>query len=163
MKDKLAVIVLGERNSGKSLTWNRLFGSTQKTGTRTRDFDLSDNEYVELFLISGSPQERGKTIDQIIGRKSPRLLLCSLQYVDGVKDSIDRLLKRGYSLHVQWLNPGYSADGSVPDHLGLLPYLLYRNATVAIRDGKKNPRSRVQEIFDLIFGWVQSRNLIYKT
>lgn len=58
MRNNLLVGVLGHRNSGKSRTWNVLFGSTVKTGTLMRHLFLTETEYVEVFLVSGSPEER---------------------------------------------------------------------------------------------------------
>ena len=56
--EKLLIAVLGNRNSGKSHTWNTLFGSTVRTGKEERRLYFNDCEYVNVFLVSGSPEER---------------------------------------------------------------------------------------------------------
>jgi septin family protein len=56
--DRLFVGILGNRNSGKSTTWNTLFNSTVRTGKNSRTLALYGGECVEVFLISGSPEER---------------------------------------------------------------------------------------------------------
>ena len=58
MSENLLISVLGNRNSGKSYTWNTLFKQTVRTGTELRRLYLTDNEYVEVFLVSGSAEER---------------------------------------------------------------------------------------------------------
>ena len=49
MSKNLLVSVLGNRKSGKSHTWNTLFGKTVRTGGEVRKLYLSDTEYVEVF------------------------------------------------------------------------------------------------------------------
>ena len=61
--DKLLVSVIGKRNSGKSSTWNSLFGRTVKTGTKLKRLYLNETEYVNVFLVSGSPEERETKAD----------------------------------------------------------------------------------------------------
>ena len=53
--DKLLVSVIGKRNSGKSSTWNSLFNRTVKTGIKLKRLYLNETEYVNVFLVSGSP------------------------------------------------------------------------------------------------------------
>ena len=66
MPDRLFVGVLGHRRAGKSTSWNRLFGRTVKTGNRSRKLELRPGESVEVFLVSGSPQERKKYTGSIL-------------------------------------------------------------------------------------------------
>ena len=81
MSDKLMIGVLGNRNSGKSKTWNTLFDKkTVITGKRERQLQLSKTEWISVFLISGSPEERGAYVGDIIGNASPQIVLCSMQY-----------------------------------------------------------------------------------
>jgi len=143
---KLAVIVLGHRQSGKSTTWNTLFGRTVRTGTEIRDLPLTADLSIPVFLVSGSPEERDLYVGDIIDNANPRVVLCSLQYAEEGRDSIRFFVDNGYRLYVQWLNPGYSDESSLPDSLGFLPYLLYNGATMSIRDGTPEPHQRVQEI-----------------
>ncbi len=80
MANNLVVAVLGNRNSGKSRTWNSLFrkGRSVKTGPRMRKLFLTDTQYVEVFLVSGSPEERKLYVGDIIGDLKPRIVLCSM-------------------------------------------------------------------------------------
>ncbi len=54
MTKRLFVGVLGHRNSGKSTTWNTLFGTTVRTGKYPRTLELYGGECVDVFIISGS-------------------------------------------------------------------------------------------------------------
>ena len=141
---KLAVIVLGNRRSGKSTTWNALFGRVVRTGSETRRLVLN-GEPISVFLVSGSPEERKEYVGDIIGRTQPYIILCSLQYSPHVTESIDYFVQNGYSLYVQWLNPGYSDEAILADRLGLMTILLYGGATVTIRDATGDPTRRVRE------------------
>ena len=160
MNDSLMVSVMGFRNSGKSTTWNALFGRIVRTGGEQRRLALSPTEFVEVFLVSGSPEERHKYVGDIIGKNRPRIDLCSMQYRSDVTQTIDYFLQNQYSIYTQWLNPGFSDASPQPDSLSLLPYLLDRGAIVSIRDGKAPVESRVRELRDFIYGWAHSRGLI---
>ena len=160
MKDKIVVAVLGNRKSGKSRTWNTLFGHTVRTGNRIRRLFLSESEWVDVFLVSGSPEERHTYVGDIIGKQSPSIVLCSMQYRVDVVETIDYFLQHGYAIYAQWLNPGYSDATMQADSLGPLPYLLNRAAVVSIRDGQVDPEPRVYELRDFIYGWARSRSLI---
>jgi hypothetical protein len=160
MKGKIVIAVLGNRNSGKSTTWYELFGEKVRTGRRVRRLYLTESEFVEVFVVSGSPEERDAYVGKIIGKQSPRIVLCSVQYLRSATDTIDYFIENGYSIYVHWLNPGYSDAGQLPDSIGLLAYFLYRGATISIREGKTNPRNRVEEIRGFLYGWAKSRNLI---
>ena len=156
----LVVAVLGNPNSGKSFTWNQLFQSTVKTGTLLRQLWLSDTEYVDVFLVSGSPEERKLYVGDIIGPQHPTIVLCSMQYTQEVHATINYFLDNDYAAHVQWLNPGHSDGATQADTLGLMPYLLYHEATVAIRDATGNAAPRTQELMEFIRGWAHTRDLI---
>lgn len=160
--DNLVVSVLGHRNSGKSTTWNELFGRTVRTGTEERRLYLRPNEYINIFLVSGSPEERETYVGDIIGKQKPRIILCSMQYRRDVTTTIDFFLQNNYSIYCQWLNPGYSDsfDTQIPDSFGILNYLLSYNSTVTIQDGKVNPALRVQLIREFLYGWAKHRELI---
>ena len=57
---KLAVLVIGNRNAGKSRTWYELFGGRVRTGSQSRQLTLRQRT-LSVFLVSGSPEER-KTV-----------------------------------------------------------------------------------------------------
>lgn len=160
MSEKLVVSVLGNRNSGKSHTWNKLFSQTVRTGRYIRRLYLSSTEYIEVFLVSASAEERHLYVRNIIGRQRPRIVLCSMQYLDVATKTIEYFLQNGYSLYTHWLNPGYSDSGLQTDYLGLATQLFYRGAVLAIRDATTNASTRVQELKDFLYGWAKSRNLL---
>lgn len=160
MSNKLVIAVLGHPHSGKSTTWNDLFEARVKTGRHLHRLYLSEAEWVEVFLVSGSPQERNKDIADIIGEQTANLVLCSLQYREDVIQTIDYFLNMGYAMYVQWLNPGYN-DGSVTsDSLKIVSYLLDHHATISIRNAKENTTLRVQELREHIYGWAWGHKLI---
>lgn len=156
---KLAVIVLGHRNSGKSTTWNTLFGRTVRTGTEIRELELTSELTIPVFVVSGSPEERQVYVGDIINDVNPRIVLCSLQYTEGGRGSIQFFIDNGYQMYVQWLNPGHSDNAVLPDAIGFLPFLLYNEAVVSIRDGQREADQRVREIREYLIGWTSSRRL----
>lgn len=160
--DNLVVSVLGHRNSGKSTTWNDLFGRSVRTGSYLRRLYLSPKEYVEVFLVSGGPEERETYVGEIIGSQRPRIILCSMQYGQDVTTTIDFFIKNDYSVYCQWLNPGYTDpfDIQMFDRLGLINYLISHNSTLTIQNGKENTNRRVQMIKEFIYGWAWYRDLI---
>ena len=160
MSDKLLVAVLGNRDSGKSTTWNSLFRREVKTGSKVRPLALVDGMDVDVFLVNGSPQERDIPIEDILGDSAPTIVLCSLQYVEGVMRTVRFFSQRGYSICIQWINPGHHDAWPLQDTLGLMPQLLHLGATVSIRDGKGDSAGRVREIRDFVWGWALSRGLV---
>lgn len=161
MKQRLFVGVLGNRNSGKSTTWNTLFGNIVRTGTRTRTLRLYDGECVDVFLVSGSFEERDKYAGEILDDQDCKIVLCSIQYTESVRTTLDYVVKRDFEMFVQWLNPGWIDAGESPDRLGLVPWLIDHDATVSKRDGKINPSERTEDIRQFIHGWANRRGLTY--
>lgn len=161
MDDRLFIGILGNRNSGKSTTWNTLFNSTVRTGKNSRNLTLYDGECVEVFLISGSPEERQIYAGDILEKKDCRIILCSIQYTETVRKTLDYVAASDFDIYVQWLNPGHSDAGENYDRLGLLPWLVGHEATVAIRDGKGQPQQRSEELRQFIYGWAKARNLTF--
>ncbi len=161
MSDRLFVGVLGNRKSGKSTTWNTLFGRTVHTGSNARMLQVRVNQSVEVFLISGSNEERQQYAGDILLNQNVRIVLCSIQYVQHATDTLDYIRDQDFWTYIQWLNPGYSdEDTQYWDHHGLANRLLGTGATMALRSGKRDPNSRVKEIREFIFGWASSRGLI---
>lgn len=156
----LAITTLGNKDSGKSKTWNTLFGTTVKTGKLERKLYLNKAQFLNAFLVSGSPEERDEYVGQLITVRKPSLILCSTQYITSVRDTYDYFFDNKYEVHVQWLNPGYSDAKYYGDHLDLLSYLLKKGATVHIRNGKDEVLSRVEDIKRTILGWGTYHNLI---
>lgn len=160
MSSNLVIAVIGNRNSGKSSTWNALFGGTVRTGSEMRKLFLRGNEYVEVFLVSGSPEERKLYVGEIITVDNPRIVLCSMQYREDVVETIDYFTDRDYFLFIHWLNPGHSDDSYIPDSLGLVHRLLAIDSLLGVRNGKIDYNNRVKEIRDFIYGWARMRNLL---
>ena len=162
MKNNLVIGLLGHRNSGKSTTWNELFGDRVRTGVNVRRLYLTATEYIEVFLVSGSPEERETYVGNIIGEQRPRIILCSMQYVSNVTTTLDFFVDNDYFLNIQWLNPGHHDQNDIAhsDYLGLANRILSLDETLSIRNGKENPRDRIQEIRDYLYGWAASRNLL---
>lgn len=162
MADRLFVAVLGNRNSGKSTTWNNLFGRTVKTGKQSRSLELRPGECVEIFLVSGSFEERSLYAGDVLEDQDCRIVLCSMQYTEEVAKTLDYVKETGFALYVHWLNPGYSDQGENWDRLGLVNRILDVPSVLAIRSGKASPAGRVQEIREFIYGWAAYRSLIFK-
>lgn len=161
MGDRLFIAVLGNRNSGKSTTWNSLFGRTVKTGKQSRHLTLRPGECVEVFLVSGSFEERNLYAGDVLEDQDSRIVLCSMQYTEEVSKTLSYAKDKGFDLYVQWLNPGYSDPGESWDRLGLVNQILDAPSVLAIRSGKGNPAGRVQEIREFIYGWATYRNLVF--
>lgn len=160
MSERLLIAVLGNRNSGKSTTWNWLFGSAVKTGKYERSLFLNDAQWVNVFLVSGSPEERNIEVGEILPDYVPQIVLCSTQYREDVTETFDYFFRQGYEVFVQWLNPGYSDDAPYDDKFFLREYLLENGATIQIRDGQSDLKCRLKDIRQFIFGWAAYRNLI---
>jgi len=161
MSDRLLIAVLGNRDSGKSKTWNALFGSTVKTGKNIRSLYLNRAQAAEVFLVSGSPEERDIYVSEILPDPLPQIVLCSTQYREDVRETFDFFFREGYEVFVQWLNPGFKDDGSYDDIFELRDYLLMNGATLQVRDGRINEASRVKELRQFILGWASYRNLVW--
>lgn len=115
MLGRLVVGVLGNRNSGKTHTWATLFGRPVRTGREVRRLSLTATEDVEVFLISGSPEERKEFVGDLVKSPTAPIILCSMQYASGVEETIDFFANNGYQFFLHWLNPGYRDASKVPD------------------------------------------------
>ena len=160
MSDRLFVGILGYRNAGKSFTWNTLFGETVKTGRQSRMLQLRPGECVDVFLISGSPEERDLYAGDVLKNQDARIVLCSMQYIEHVSSTINYAFDEDFWLYVQWLNPGKEDDASYPDYLGIGNRLIFSGATLAVRSGKVDASSRVKELREYIYGWASFRRLV---
>ncbi|MGO3871998.1 MAG: hypothetical protein ACTJH7_18085 [Alcaligenes sp.] len=160
MPDRLLVAILGNRNSGKSTTWNRLFDGKVRTGKYERSLYLNRAQTVDVFLVSGSPEEREIEVSDILPEPLPQIVLCSTQYREDVTTTFDYFFSKGYEVFVQWLNPGFSDSKAYEDNLTLQTFLLKKGATLQLRDGHLDPTSRIQEIRQFILGWTTHRDLV---
>lgn len=75
MGNRLFVGVLGNRNSGKSSTWNDLFGRTVRRGKNSRRLELAPGECVDVYLVSGSFEERKEYAGDVLDIR-PQGLCC---------------------------------------------------------------------------------------
>ncbi len=164
MGQRLLVAVLGNRNAGKSTTWNYLFdptgATTIRTGKHPRPLYLNKAQWVEVFVVSGSAEEREIDIDVVIPDPLPRIVLCSTQYRSSVTTTFDYFFARDFEVFVQWLNPGYNDAGTYPDTLGLRDHLLNKGATLQMRDGKAPLPPRLTDLRQCILGWATHRDLV---
>jgi len=160
MPDRLLVSILGNRHTGKTTTWHTLFGASVNTGKHERRLYLNKAQWVKVFLVSGSPEERKMPIAEMLGGKLPQIVLCSTQYRATVKSTYDHFFRNDYEVFSQWLNPGHGEASQYPDTLGLGQYLLDKGATLHVRDGRVDPASRVKELRQHILGWATYRGLV---
>jgi hypothetical protein len=121
---------------------------------------LTEKECVEVFLISGSFEERKEYAGDVLKNQNASIVLCSMQYTEEVNSTIEYVVQTGFDIYVQWLNPGYTDARDYFDRLGLVNLLLSKKAVVSMRDGQIDPRSRVQEIKEFIYGWASYRQLL---
>lgn len=160
MPDRLLIAILGNRNSGKSTTWNRLFDGTVKTGKYERPLYLNRAQSVDVFLVSGSPEEREIEVGEILPEPLPQIILCSTQYREDVTETFDYFFRKGYEVFVQWLNPGHGDPEAYEDTLALKDFLLKKGATLQVRDGRADTALRIKEIRQFILGWATHRDLV---
>jgi hypothetical protein len=161
MADKLLIAVMGHRDSGKSTTWNTLFGRTVKTGKTPRRLRLDEKHWVDdVFLVSGSSEERHIPIEDIMPRDPPRIVLCSIQYRKEAEDTFNYFFLRGYEIFTQWLNPGFSDQAAYVDTLEFGPWLRGKGVTLTERDGRGAPQVRVDEVRQQIWAWSASRGVL---
>lgn len=160
-KDRLFIGVLGHQNSGKSETWNRLFGRTVRRGKDSRSLSVEAGECVDVFVVSGSFEERGEYAGDVLADKDARIILCSVQYNEESWATLEYARGSGFDVFIQWLNPGYSDQAMYFDWTGYSQRLLASEVTLSIRNGKLDPRRRVEEIRAFILGWARQRGLTY--
>ncbi len=163
MSDRLFVAVIGEPKAGKSTTWNTLFGRKVKTSGLPRLLEINSRESAEVFLVSGSNEERRQYAQKILKNINCRIVLCSVQYTE---EAFDRtwsyVFAEGFAIYAQWLNPGHSG-AQTWDRLGLANILCSKGAVFSVRDGRAGTRmlnSRIEEIRQFIHGWAAARHLL---
>ena len=188
MNDRLFVAVVGERNAGKSTTWNTLFGRNVNTGKKPRSLKVIGPDFVDVHLISGSNEEKHRNLSEVLAAVTLdvfvisgsneekkryaqkvlknvdcRIVLCSVQYVEeAFERTWDYVFSEGFSIYAQWLNPGCHG-GETWDRLGLINRLLANDAVVSVRDGREDNamlHARVEEIRQYIQGWAAPRGLL---
>lgn len=162
--DRLFVAVIGARDAGKTTTWHSLFKHPVNTGQKVRQLTLDKaGHYADVFLISGSPEERKLYAADVLDDVDCRIILCSVQYTEGSFESTwDHIFAKEFQIYAQWLNPGHDGE-EYWDRLGLANRLLAHDAVFSIRDGRSGERklsNRVEEIRQYIHGWAAARGLV---
>lgn len=154
MKRKLLIGVLGNAGSGKSTTWNILFGHNVHTGKNIRKLTIYDTK-IPVFLINESALERRTKLEYILPDEDPEIVISSFLYHKDVKSNFDYFIKRNYDIYIQWLNPGFldTNEKALFYNEGIINYLLGYGATVAVKSGKQEPQLRVNEIKSMIYSW----------
>lgn len=161
MSDRLFVSVVGKARSGKTTTWNTLFGRVVHTGSNERELEVLDGKHVNVFLISGSNEERQQYAESVLTDVNCRIVLCSVQYSeDAFGRTWNYIADQGFEIFAQWLNPGYQQI-EYRDSLGLVSRLLGRKSLMSLRSADTGSASRVDEIRQFIHGWALARNLVY--
>ena len=162
MSDRLFVAVIGSRNSGKSTTWNTLFDRNVRTGSKPHRLNLGGGRSTEVFLVSGSFEERDLYAGEVLDDTDCRIVLCSVQYTEEANSTWEYVFSKKFQIYAQWLNPGH--DGNEHwDRLGLVNILMQHDALFSIRNGRagaQNLRYRVEEIRQFIDGWATARGLV---
>ena len=155
MNNKLLISVLGNCNAGKSSTWKQLFGRqvrTSSTGNSKR-LTFDDGKYIDVVVINGSPQERGKEIEDVLKNKLPYIVLCSVQYTIRAIENYKYFFDEGYHMYVQWLNPGYNDHSKYEDIKGIASYVLNNSGELHEQDGQSNIDLRVEELKTYLYNW----------
>ena len=168
--NKLAIIILGKRNSGKSSTWYTLFDRTIRTGWKKLQIgttgvalyvknssheEMGSEINEDVFVKNGSFEEMGQEIEEYFDENNlPRILLCAVQYNEHGLRTIQWMLEHGYYLYIQWLNPGYYYTEEYEDYLNF-ESRFGPHGTFTRHTGKEK-EIRVQEIKDFLGEWITS-------
>lgn len=157
MERKLLIGVLGNLGAGKTTTWNEFFGRNVHTGKNIRYINIHD-EKIPVFLINGAPLERRTNLEYILPDKDPQIVLSSFLYHKDVKNNFKFFIDKGYELYIIWLNPGFSDpnDKVLFYNAGIINYLLSSSATVSVKNGKKSPFLRSNDIKNYLYAWYKS-------
>ena len=113
-----------------------------------------------LVWNTHSFEERGECADDILSCQDCPIVLCSLQYTEEVRRTLDYFVNQDFQLYIQWLNPGYHDSELMNDDLDIVNEILQQASTFALRDGQADASDRVREIREFIYGWAKSRDLI---
>ena len=167
MEKKLAIIVLGKKNSGKSNTWYEIFGRRIKTGWKKL---YINKKLIDVFVRNGSFEEMGDEIGQDIFIKNssfeedgdeaedyfdfyPGIIFCSVQYTDKGIRTINWFKDNGYYLYIQWLNPGYYYEKEQTDFLEFEK--TFSSSGVFTKHSGHEKKERVGEILKFLYEWLQ--------
>lgn len=167
---KLAVIALGKRNAGKSNTWYEIFGKKIRSGWKklklhnrkqyvylqNASHEEANTEIEEtLFVRNASFEEAGDEPENYFDSDNlPKIIFCSVQYVEKGIRTINWFKDNGYYLYIQWINPGFYGGKKYEDHLGFekefKPYGDFKKHT------GKEKANRAKEIKEFVFDWLSN-------
>mgnify|MGYP000852377310 CR=1 FL=1 len=158
-KNKLLIAVLGNEGSGKTTTWETLFGRRVHTGKNLRNLVIQGIK-IPVFLINESPLERKTKLEYILPDDDPEIVISSFLYHKDVVENFEYFINRGYNIYVQWLNPGYNDKNhkALFYNDGIINYLLRCGAIVSAKNAKNNPVSRVNEIKNYLLSYFLTKN-----
>ncbi len=165
---KLAIIVLGKPNSGKSRTWYEIFGRTIRTGrkklrlsgkdlnvfVKNSSFEETGKEInLNVFVRNASFEEYGDEITNFFNSdKLPEIIFCSVQYTKKGIRTINWFQENGYYLYIQWLNPGYTHKREYSDYLNFEE--TFKKFGEFHKVNGKEKESRVNAIKEFLVKWV---------
>ena len=169
MDKKLAIIALGNRNSGKSNTWYEFFGRVIRTGYKKISFN---KEETEIFVKNSSFEEMGDDIDEDVFVRNasfeeygddadgyfdidnlPKIVFCSVQYKEKGIETINFFKDHQYYIYIQWLNPGCWDSKSYDDYLNF-EESFKDFGEFHIENGKEK-KERVLKIKEFIYNWIK--------
>lgn len=166
---------MGEQGSGKSITWETLFGGRHRSGIHM----LQLNRYIHsrVLLFVSSPQENRWNMNAFLNTFRNRqrgenldIVLCSLQttltnnmirrHVTSARDIIEHMDENGFDIFIQWLNPGFTSEiDNTPNITQQVMSYCEIDSVIGIRNENAtlNPEDRAARLREVILGWVQSR------
>lgn len=177
----LAVVILGGCNTGKSHTWNTMFGKTVKTGKTLRELNIGGKRVdiflvsgsseergiyigdiiIDTFLVSGSSEERGLYVGELITVNDPRVVLCSIQDIPLAEQTFKYFSDKNYFMLIHWLNPGYQQSKKTNEIVQQLMNKLPKDSYILIgKDGNGDATERVEEMRDFIYSWAKRKSIV---
>ncbi len=149
---KLVIIALGNKNSGKSNTWYEIFGRVIRTGWKK--LILSEKE-LDIFVRNASFEEWGDNVEDVFNIDNmPSIVFCSVQYTEKGIKTINWFKDNGYYLYIQWLSPGYNDKKEYSD------YLKFENEFgphgLFVKCSGKEKVKRINEIKKFLEQWISN-------
>lgn len=170
---KLFVVVLGEQNSGKSFTWETLFGRKIQKGKKF--LNLNDDLQAKVYIFVSSPQENLWTKERFlkefkIANSVANIILCSLQtHLTGnmnkrnvvtAREVLEIANRNEYDIFMQWLNPGRrSGIDNQRDVERQIITLTEIDSVIGMKkeDARNQAEIRAEKLKVIILGWILSQ------
>jgi len=167
-KQKLVIIALGNKNSGKSNTWYEIFGRVIRTGmkklilnkkdieifVRNASFEeMGDEIQDDVFVRNASFEEYGDEVEDVFNlNHKPNIVFCSVQYTEKGIRTINWFKDNGYYLYIQWLNPGYHDKEEYSDFLEFEKK--FGNQGKFTKCSGKEKVTRIYAIKQFLYTWI---------